>query len=166
MTLTSYSRYIVPFLPAVTCGCVSRPMADASSSDFEGFLGLADKAQLEFQQGRSEAYKALWSHQSDVSLGGGFGGGFELGWNKVATRLDWASSQFANGRNEIKRIASATSGDLASLVQMEHLQFTPPQASAEVERIYRVTMVFRLENGQWRIIHRHADTQISKEAPR
>jgi ketosteroid isomerase-like protein len=49
---------------------------------------------------------------------------------------------------------------------MEHLIFTPPKASAEVERTYRVTMVFRKENGQWRIIHRHADTQTSKEAPR
>lgn len=142
------------------------PTASVASPDFNRFLDLADQAQLEFQQGRPEAYKALWSHQPDVTLGGGFGGGFELGWDNVAKRLEWASSQFTNGRNEIKRIATATSGDLGYLVQMEHLSFTPPNASAAIERVYRVTMLFRKENGNWRIIHRHADTQTSKVAPR
>ena len=166
MNLTTCLRYIFALLLAFTCGCAALSTAKVASPDFGQFLDLADDAQLKFQQGRPEAYKALWSHQSDVTLGGGFGGGFALGWDKVAKRLDWASSQFTNGRNKIERIASATSGDLAYLVQMEHLNFTPLNASAEIERIYRVTMVFRKENGQWRIIHRHADTQTSKEAPR
>lgn len=166
MNLTTCLRYMVALLLTVTCGCAALSAAKVASQDFGQFMDLADKAQLEFQQGQPEAYKALWSQQSDVTLGGGFGGGFEIGWDHVAKRLDWASSQFTNGRNQITRISSASSGNLAYLVQMEHLNFTPPNAHASVERNYRVTMVFRKENGQWRIIHRHADTQTSKEAPR
>ena len=166
MNPTTCLRYIVALLLTVICGCVALSAATIVSPDFDQFLDLTDEAQLEFQQGRPDAYKALWSHQTDVTLGGGFGGGFELGWDQVAARLDWASSQFANGRNQITRIASGNSGDLGYLVQMEHLDFTPTNANASVERIYRVTMVFRKEKRQWRIIHRHADTQTSKEPPR
>lgn len=166
MNLTSCLRYILALLLSVTYGCAALPTEKAGSPDFGQFLELVDDAQLELQQGRPAAYKALWSHKPDVTLGGGFGGNFELGWDNVANRLNWASSQFTNGRNEIKRISSAASGDLAYLVQMEHLSFTPPTASGAVERTYRVTMVFRKENDQWRIIHRHADTQTAKEAPR
>lgn len=166
MNLTSCLRYIFALLLSVTCGCAAPPTKEAVSPDFAQFLELADEAQREFQQGRPEPYKALWSHQHDVTLGGGFGGSFELGWDKVAQRLNWASSQFTNGRNEITRISSAASGDLAYLVQMEHLSFMLPNARAAVELTYRVTMVFRKENGQWRIIHRHADSQTTKEAPR
>jgi hypothetical protein len=165
VTRAGYFSGIAVLMVFLLAGCaVTR--SDRGEPDFSDFLDRADEAQLEFQQGRPEAYKSLWSHQSDVTLGGGFGGGFERGWENVAKRLDWASSQFRDGRNEIQRISSGASGDLGYLIQAEHLHFNTPGSSAPVERVYRVTMLFRRENGQWRIIHRHADTQNAREAPR
>jgi hypothetical protein len=158
--------FVAALMSFLVCACALAPTRKASSSDFAEFLDRVDNAQLEFQNGRPEAYKTLWSHQSDVTLGGGFGGSFERGWDKVAKRLDWASSQFKNGSNEIRRLASSESADLGYLIQTEHLHFTSPSSNAPVERFYRVTMLFRREDGQWRIIHRHADTQTLKEAPR
>ena len=146
-------------------GCASAPPG-TDASDFQRFLDRVDSAQRELQQGRPEAYKSLWSRGSDVTLGGGFGGGFERGWDGVSKRLDWAGSQFSSARNEIQRIAFAASGDLGYLVQSERIHYTAPNSSAPLERSYRVTMLFRREHGQWRIIHRHADTQTSREASR
>jgi ketosteroid isomerase-like protein len=40
------------------------------------------------------------------------------------------------------------------------------RSSSRVAGNYRVAMVFRREDAQWRIVHRHADTQTSREAPR
>ena len=146
-------------------GCATAP-ASADAGDFERFLDRVDSAQRELQQGRPEAYKSLWSRGSDVTLGGGFGGGFERGWDGVSKRLDWAGSQFSSARNEIQRIAFSASGDLGYLVQSERIHYTAPNSSAPLERSYRVTMLFRREQGQWRIIHRHADTQTTREASR
>lgn len=165
MSKASCFLRIAALMSFLVTGCAVSS-AGGNGSDFASFLDRADQAQLEFQQGRPDAYKALWSHQADVTLGGGFGGGFERGWDSVAKRLDWASSQFREGRNEIQRISSWTSGDLGYLVQAEHLQFMTPGSSTPVERTYRVTMLFRRENGQWRVLHRHADTQTVKDTPR
>ena len=153
---------LVIFLAAGGCTTVGTE----PNEPFSVFLDRVDSAQLELQHGRPDAYKALWSRRPDVTLAGGFGGNFEQGWDRVSQRLEWASSQFKSGRSEIERIASSTSGSLGYLVQTEHLYFTSATSNTPVERRYRVTMLFRQEDGQRRIIHRHADTQNAKEAPR
>jgi ketosteroid isomerase-like protein len=139
--------------------------ARSSGADFAAFLDRVDSAQRELQQGLPESYKVLWSRKDDVSLAGGFGGAFEQGWANVAKRLDWAGSQFKEGRSQVRRISSSASGNLGYVVQSEHIQFTATSSNAPAERVYRVTMLFRHEDGQWRIIHRHADVQSSKAAP-
>ena len=146
-------------------GCCTTSAARNMQS-FEAFLHEADAAQLEFQQGRPARYQALWSHEPDVTLAGGFGGKFEQGWPDVSARLEWASSQFRNGRNEIHRISHGATGTHGYLIQTEHLTFNTPGQEATVQRDYRVTMLFRRENGSWRIIHRHADSQNVQAAPK
>lgn len=156
----------LPLLATIFVAGCATDTAVRSTSAFEAFLDRADKAQREFQQGNPEPYKSLWSHQPDVTLAGGFGGVFAQGWDRVSERLDWASSQFRNGRNEIQRVTFGSSGDLGYLVQTEHLVFTSAAQRMPVERRYRVTMLFRREGGEWHIIHRHADSQNEKIAPR
>ena len=65
--------------------------------DFEAMLARVDAAQLELQNGRAAAFKALWSHADDVTLSGGFGGTIEKGWEAIGRRLDWVGTQFSNG---------------------------------------------------------------------
>jgi len=139
--------------------------AGQDARDFTEFLSRVDKAQVQLQQGAPELYKALWSQRDDITLAGGFGGRIEQGWTEVSKRLDWAGSNFVNGRNEIQRLAFSASGDVGYLVQTEHVVFKTPDA-LDAERNYRVTMLFRKENGDWRIIHRHADAQTAKQAPK
>lgn len=115
------------------------------------------------QNGKPEAYKALWSHADDVTLSGGLGGAIEKGWPAVGKRLDWVGTQFANGTTRIERIVAHAGGDLGYLVQAEHLRYRVPATGAEATRDYRVTMIFRREPGGWRIIHRQADSQLVKQ---
>ncbi len=57
-------------------------------------------------------------------------------------------------------------GDLGYVVQLEHIRFhVPGQAEASM-RDYWVTMVFRREADGWRIVHRHADSQMTKQPAR
>jgi len=134
----------------------------AAPADFSAFLDKADAAQLQLQNGKPDAYKALWSHADDVTLSGGLGGEIEKGWPAVGKRLDWVGTQFANGTTRIERIVAHASG-VGYLVQAEHLRYRMPATGAETTRDYRVTMVFKREAGGWRIVHRQADSQLVKQ---
>ena len=129
----------------------------SSTADFIAFLAEADAAQVDLQNGKAEKYKSLWSHADNVSVSGGFGGTIERGWAAVSKRLDWAATQFSQGKNSIERLIVYSNGDLAYLVQLEHIKFKVPETGADASRDFRVTMVFRRENGKWKIVHRHAD---------
>jgi ketosteroid isomerase-like protein len=127
-------------------------------------LDKVDAAQLELQNGRAAAFKALWSHADDITLSGGFGGGVEQGWAKIDARLDWVAQQFSNATHENLRVTADVSGDLGYLVQTEHIRFHPPGQAREVTRDYRVTMVFRRQADGWRLVHRQADSQLVQQA--
>ena len=137
----------------------------AADSAFSSMLDAVDAAQLELQNGRPAAFKALWSHTDDITLSGGFGGNVERGWEMIGSRLDWVGAQFSNGTHQHERIATGVSGDLGYVVQAEHVRFTVPGKTTESTRDYRVTMIFRREAGQWKIVHRQADSQVVKQAP-
>jgi ketosteroid isomerase-like protein len=131
---------------------------------FTAMLDRADAAQLELQNGRAEPYKSLWSHSPDVTLSGGFGGSVEKGWEQVSRRLDWVATQFSNATHENERIVAYASGDLGYLVQFERIRFHVPGQAEESRQEYRVTMIFRREADGWRIFHRQADSQLTRQA--
>ena len=144
--------------------------ARASESDgakltdgFKAMLKAVDAAQVELQNGRPAAYKALWSHSNDITLSGGLGGTIERGWEQISQRLDWVGTQFSDGTNTIERLVAVESCDLGYVVQQEHLRFRVPGQPETSSRDYRVTMVFRRESDGWKLVHRQADSQMTKQ---
>ena len=137
--------------------------ASKPADGFPAMLAAVDAAQLELQNGKPAAFKALWSRRDDITLSGGFGGTIEKGWEAIGRRLDWVGTQFSKGSNTIERLVAQESGDLGYVVQLEHLRYTVPGEAKESTRDYRVTMVFRRESGVWRIVHRQADSQMTKQ---
>jgi len=135
-----------------------------AGSEWVAFIAKLEAAEHEFAQGRPAAFKALWSHSDDASICGAFGG-IETGWKNVASRLDWASSQFSEGTRTREEIRSAVGVDFAYLVQTEHILFRVPGRTEQTTLDLRVTMVFRREADGWRIVHRQADSQKSTELP-
>ena len=157
----AYFDGLIRFVREVDAG-----RSTAAPDDFEAMLARVDAAQLELQNGRPAAFKALWSHADDITLSGGFGGTIEKGWDAVRVRLDWVGTQFTNGRHTHERVASSVSGDLGYVVQLEHIRFQVPGQAKESALDYRVTMLFRREPGGWRIIHRQADTNLTRQPAR
>jgi SnoaL-like domain len=134
------------------------------NSEWSAFMARLESAEHEFAQGRPAAFKALWFHGNEVSLCGGFGG-MESGWDKVAARLDWASSQISEGTRSSEEIRSTVGSDFAYIVQTERIRFRVPGRAEQSSLDLRVTMVFRRESDGWRIVHRHADSQIGTQPP-
>jgi SnoaL-like domain len=135
-----------------------------ADSEWSAFTTRLETAEHEFAQGHPAAFKALWSHGDEVSLCGGFGG-MESGWNKVAARLDWASSQISESTRSSEEIRSTVGADFAYIVQSEQIRFRVPGRAEQSTVDFRVTMVFRRNSDGWRIVHRHADSQVGTQPP-
>jgi ketosteroid isomerase-like protein len=105
---------------------------------------------------------ALWSRKDPVTLFGALQ--TTTGWREIAPIFEMLASRFSNCESfEYEVIAAGVSGDLAYVVGVEHttaaVSDAPPQAYA-----LRVTTVFRREDGEWRVVHRHADPVPDSES--
>ncbi len=150
-------------------GCEATRKRDLASeaqgmAEFRAFLAKVHDAQIEFVQGRPAAFKALWSHASDVTIFGGFGSG-DQGWEKIGSRLDWASAQFSEGSRSHEVLSTYVSGSVGYVVQIERIRYKIPGKSEESSLELRATMIMRREPEGWRIVHRHADSQMMRQAP-
>jgi len=115
-----------------------------------------------FVRGDAGPFKALWSHGEDVSILGALGGS-ERGWAQVGPRLDWAASQYREGRYERREtITEFVGADLACAVEIERIRCRAPDSGDVVVREVRMTRVFRLEHGRWRVAHQHGDPLVAK----
>jgi ketosteroid isomerase-like protein len=151
-------------LSACTTAHVS-PSAGAES-DFRAFLTQWEEGQSRFINGDPTLWKQNASHQNDVTLLGGFGGHGEKGWDAVGARYDWASSQYKAGAIlKVEYIHIGVSGDLAYTVSVERQTGARVGDQPATQRALRATQIFRKEAGAWKLIHRHADRLIEKEAP-
>ena len=135
-------------------------LGQLADSEWTAFMAKLEAAEHEFAQGRPAAFKTLWSHSDDVSICGAFGG-VEPGWDKVASRLDWASSQFSNGTRSREEIRSAVGADFAYIVQTEQIRFRVPGRTEESTLDLRGDDGVSTRNG--RIVHRQADSQRNNQ---
>ncbi len=118
-----------------------------------------------FCQGNPEAYLANWSHADDVTIFGGWGA-YEKGWEEVEPRMEWAAARFHGARITFEILSMGQSGDLAYAIYFEKGEARIGNLSEYRPYMLRVTVIYRREEGVWKIIHRHADPILEKtEAP-
>jgi ketosteroid isomerase-like protein len=55
--------------------------------------------------------------------------------------------------------------DLAYTVGIERSEAILGDAKKTAPRVLRSTQIFKKENGEWKLLHRHADPLIEKKAP-
>jgi ketosteroid isomerase-like protein len=98
---------------------------------------------------------ALWSHRDPVTL---FGAALNAnGWGEIAPVFERLASSFSNlTSSEIELIAAGASGDLAYTVAIEHTTVSINAAPPAAYRL-RATTVYRREDGEWKVVHRHGD---------
>lgn len=129
------------------------------------------EAEIALHNGDPGPRIAMWSQSEPVTV---FGAAMNAnGWTEVGPmfdRLATTFSQCTSYKNEV--IAAGASGDLAYTVAHEHttasINGAPPQPY-----VLRVTTIFRREDGEWKVVHRHGDPlgstsghQVSNELAR
>ena len=143
-------------------------MDHARNDAFDRVLDELDEAIDAFVDGRPHAFLACWTRSQDVSLAGGRGGPIARGWSTVRARLERVSSLYGDAPYDTsfssERVQVCAGRDVAYVVQHERFRFSvrggaspTPASEAPPDQVYRATMTFRLEDGGWRVTHRHAD---------
>jgi ketosteroid isomerase-like protein len=111
----------------------------------------------ELVKGDPEPFKRMWSDRQDVSLGNPFGP-FVRGWKKAAATMERASSNYRAGEIVgFETVATFGTPNLACLVEVERYKAKVGGREDLTPIALRVTSVFRLEDGTWKVVHRHAD---------
>jgi ketosteroid isomerase-like protein len=120
------------------------------------------EAEVNLHNGDATQRIAMWSRNDPVTL---FGAATSArGWSEIGPVFDWLATTFANCtsyENEI--VAAGASGDLAYIVAVEHTTASINGAEARPYKL-RATTIFRREDGEWRVVHRHGDPLTNETA--
>ena len=129
-------------------------------SEVDDFLEETLARQLEAEEaihnGDPTLRLNMWSTRDPVTLLGAFGVA-RSGWEEVSETFHWVASRFSNcTAYSFDLIAAGVSGDLAYTVGYEHSEVSRDGGPVEPNTL-RVTHVYRREDGEWKIVHRHGD---------
>ena len=121
----------------------------------ESTLPKLKAAETALHNGDASQRLAMWSRNDPVTL---FGAALAAsGWAEVGPTFEFLASRFSNCTSwEYEVVGAGASGDLAYIVGIEHTTASvagAPPASYSL----RVTTIFRREEGEWKITHRHGD---------
>jgi ketosteroid isomerase-like protein len=134
-----------------------KQMVMAAVEDVDELIEQYYRAQREFLRGNPEPVKNLFSHTEDVTLANPYGPPVR-GWEKVSKSIEHAASLRSDGTFvEWQIVAKYVSAELAYVVQIERAEARIGAREEITPIAVRSTMIFRPEEGEWKIVHRHAD---------
>ena len=106
--------------------------------------------------GDSALFADVWSRRDPVTLLGAAATA-PVGWKSVTEAQRSVASLFSNGTPlDFELIAADVNGDLAYTVGYERCSVSVHGGPAKPVFL-RATQIYRRENGEWKLVHRHAD---------
>jgi ketosteroid isomerase-like protein len=136
-----------------------------TSEDFHAAVERYHQAAAKFVKGSNETYKALFSQGEDVTVANPFFPATR-GWKNVEDRMDRAAARWSEGEViGFENISKYVPGDLGYIVEIErfHAKIGGSEEAGPVA--LRVTSILRREDGEWKIVHRHADPITTEQPP-
>src|SRR5215208_3954909 len=120
-------------------------------------------ATAEFVKGNPEPYKAVFSHREDVTLANPFFPPVR-GWEQVAETLERSASLLRDGEfvgSEI--ISKYVTSELAYVVSLVRKRAKVGRSVYITPIALRTTIILRLEDGVWKVVHLHEDPITSPQ---
>jgi ketosteroid isomerase-like protein len=114
--------------------------------------------------GDPEPRMALWSRHDPVTLFGAAGMS-ESGWEQLSATFRRVAASFSDVSDFSFEVeAAGVGGDMAYSIGYERFHGSIGGRPAEPVTV-RVTHVYRREDGEWKIVHRHGDNPPPYEPP-
>jgi ketosteroid isomerase-like protein len=134
---------------------------DTLRADLANFVDRCHAAVTEQSRGHPEPFLRLWSRADDVSIMAAIGG-YHTGYDAVSGLLTAAAETQTFDRWDAENLVLFCAGDLGYTVELEHYAKTGP--GGDESMTLRATQIYRFEQDQWRVIHRHGDILTAIEA--
>ena len=138
-------------------------MAASDLAAFADALSRERSAEAAIYRGDPGPFKELWSRGDDISLFGAFGP-CKKGWHQVGKTVDWVASRYREGVVTAEYEVVHEGADLAYTVGYETGDVVLDGAPVTRQRL-RVTQIYRREDGEWRLVHRHGDFAPADQSP-
>lgn len=135
------------------------PVRGDTMSDVDDFVSeIHPRLVAELQalhNGDPQPRLAIWSNTDPVTL---FGAARSAsGWPQVSEVFHSIASRWSDSTDQrIEILAAGVSGDLAYTVELEHTSVSVDGVPVDPYTL-RVTQVYRREEGEWKVVHRHGD---------
>jgi ketosteroid isomerase-like protein len=97
----------------------------------------------------------VWSHSPDVTNMSISGGGLQVGWKTISATFERQAKIKAGGRVIAKDLVVHLKGDLAYTQCVEDVETAGSSTVTEL----RASNIFRLENGNWKLVHHHTEQE-------
>jgi len=127
--------------------------------DFTTFLAAREAAASDYVRGHAEGVDALTAERGTVTF---FGpdGKVVSGAAAVTEAFDAGAARFGPGSDSrLEILQSANAGDIGYWCGLQHANVE--MDGKTVPMTLRVTEVFRREDSEWKLVHRHADMMKS-----
>ena len=126
----------------------------ANDPSFDAALERVRVAAAAMGSGDPQPYAELWAKRDDVTLFGAWGP-IEKGHERLMETFRWVGSRFKAGALVPENVVVHQSGDLAYTVGFERGEVLVDGGTRPMT--IRVTHIYRQIDGEWLLVHRHAD---------
>jgi ketosteroid isomerase-like protein len=124
--------------------------------DIDEFVRRCEEAWQVFVTGDPDPAIPLFSRRDDVTLANPWGPAV-TGWADVSKTLEAAAARFRDGRLSAFNLTKFLAPDLACFHEIERCEARISGRTELDSFVLRVTTIYRREDGDWRIVLRHAD---------
>ena len=131
--------------------------------DFKHFMKERDRASDAYVNGDIAPLAAMSATTSPATFFGPKGGVVQ-GADEVNDTNASGARAFESGESKFKVLQMAASGDLAFWTGLQHAKVRFTGKPETIAMTLRVTETFRRKDGQWLLVHRHADPLAEEEA--
>lgn len=155
------ARFLSGFMTAFAAWIETATQSDPPA--FDRFLEERERLSNAYIEGKAEALHPILATADPVTF---FGpdGGCSTGAEAVRSAYDRGAEAFAPGsRGHFDVLQREASGTLAFWTGYQRADMRMKGRPDPVSMVLRTTEVFRLEDGAWKLVHRHAD--FGKDRP-
>jgi ketosteroid isomerase-like protein len=116
-------------------------------------------------KGDAEPFLELYSHRDDATLANPWGPPAR-GIGNIRLAVQRAASFYEDGEIvEFERISDHFTAELAYMLEIERFRAKLAGEEEFMAVALRVTSVFRPEDAEWKLVHRHADLITTPRGP-
>lgn len=127
-------------------------------------LAIHNRAAEGMHNGAPSAWLEMWSRADPVTVFAALGP-TAIGWDAVSRNFRWAASKFSRGAEFTFDVVTAgVSGDLAYTAGYERSLVSIDGGPIRPNTV-RVTHIYRREDGEWKMVHRHGAFAPVDESP-